>query len=263
MDTKLGSILEDFMGINSNATTPPELGCGYDYIGGLRYDFHATYRHRPQGYAPDYFTLMLVSPSGSVYNYSMEETPGQYFDTYYNWVRFNRTVDFGDDFAFNERNGQWLYCFTTKASVVNITTRWPCYGYAIGPLFHDNKSYFISSYLDPYSGYIDSEFEFTATGCDFLDGLTPEQVVLKVKWPNETISTFPMSLASTFTYEEMNFNTYSKTLNFSNFISIDKPTTLNYYYEAVFADGSVAVLWDYDTIEDEENPDPEAEYDYN
>jgi len=260
MDTKLGSILEDFMGDNSNVTTPPELGCGYDHLGGLRYDFHALYRHRPQGYAPDHVTLVLVSPSGNVYNYSMDETPGQSFDTYYNWVRFNRTVDFGQDFDFDQRNGQWHYCFITKASVVNRTTRWPYCGYAIGPLFHDNRNYFLSSYLDPFSGYIDSEFEFTATGCDFLDKLTPEQVYLKLKWPNETITTFPMSLASTYNYEEMSFNTYSRTLNFSNYISIDEPTTLNYYYEAVFSDGSVSVLWDYYTIEDEEDVEPEDEY---
>ena len=260
MDTKLGSLLEDYMGADSNATAPPELGCGFDHLGGLRYDFHATYRHRPQGYAPDYVTLVLVSPSGNTYNYSMDETPGQSFDTYYNWVRFNRTVDFGEDFDFYQRNGQWHYCFITKASIVNKTTRWPCYGYAIGPLFHDNRSYFISSYLDPYSGYIDSEFEFTSTGCDFLDGLTPEQVYLKLKWPNETINTFPMSLASTYTYEEMSFNTYSRTLNFSNYISIDEPTTLNYYYEAIFYDGSVSVLWDYQIIEEEEDIEPEDEY---
>jgi len=259
MDTKLGSILEDFMGTNSNATTPPELGCGYDHLGGLRYDFHALYRHQPQGYAPDYVTLVLVSPSGNIYNYSMEETPGQSFDTYYNWVRFNRTVDFGQDFDFDQRNGQWHYCFITKASVVNRTTRWPWCGYAIGPLFHDNRSYFLSSYLDPFSGYIDSEFEFTATGCDFFDGLTPDQVYLKLKWPNETITTFPMSLTSTYNYEEMSFNTYSRTLNFSKYISIDEPTTLNYYFEAVFFDGSVAVLWDYYTIE-EDDSEPENEY---
>jgi len=255
MDSKLGSLLDEVIGAGNSISNPPELGCGYDHIGGLRYDFHAGYRQRPQGYAPTYVTLVLVSPSGSIYNYSMVETPGQSFDTYYKWVRFNRTIDFGIEFDFNERQGQWHYCFITQASVINITTRWPYCGYAIGPLFHDNRSYFISSYLEPYSGYIDYEFDFTATGCDFLDGLTPEQIYLKIKWPNEKINTFPMSLASTFTYEEMSFNTYSRTINFSNYISIDKPTTLNYYYEAVFSDGSVSVLWDYQTIDENSDSD--------
>ena len=254
MDSKLGSLLDDVIGAENNMSSPPELGCGYNHIGGLRYDFHAGYRQQ-QGYPPNYVNLVLISPSGNMYNYSMEVTPGQTVDNYYYWVRFNRTIDFGQEFDFHERQGQWHYCFITQASVVNTTTRWPSDGYAIGPLFHDNRSYFLSSYLDPYSGYIDYEFNFTATGCDFLDGLTPDQVYLKIKWPNETINTFPMSLSSTFAYEEMSFNTYSKTLNFSNYISIDKPTSLNYYYEAVFSDGSVSVLWDYETIDESSDSD--------
>jgi hypothetical protein len=266
MDSQLGSLLEDTIGTGNNVSTPPELGCGYDYLGGLKYDFHAEYRQRPQGQAPNYVMLTLVSPSGNIYNYSMIETPGQSFDSYYNWVRFNRTIDFGQEFDFSERQGQWHYCFLTQSSVIDTTTRWPTDGYAIGPLFHDNRSYFISSYLEPFSGYIDTEFNFTATGCDFLDGLTPQQVHLKIKWPNETISNFPMNVASTFNYDDMSFNTYSKAINFSRYISIDRPTTLNYYYEAIFTDGSVAVLWDYETIEDDsesdEYIDEEGEFEY-
>lgn len=266
MDSKVGSLLEDTIGAGNNVSAPPELGCGYDHLGGLRYDFHACYRQRPQGYAPNYVKLMLVSPSGIVYNYSMVETPSQSFDTYYNWVRFNRTIDFGQEFDFNERQGQWHYSFITQASVTNIITKWPEDGYAIGPLFHDNRSYFISSYLEPFSGYIDSVFNFTATGCDFLDGFTPEQVYLKILWPNETIITFPMNLASTFNYGDLSFNTYSRTINFSTYIAIDKPTLLNHYFEAVFSDGSVSVMWDYQVIDEnteyDEYTDEGEEFEY-
>ncbi|GAI64457.1 unnamed protein product, partial [marine sediment metagenome] len=37
--------------------------------------------------------------------------------------------------------------------------------------------------------------------------------------------------------------------------NIDKPTTLNYYYEAVFSDGSVSVLWDYQTLDENSDSD--------
>jgi hypothetical protein len=255
MDSKLGSIFEDTIGSGSDVSTPPELACGYDHLGGLRYDFHAGYRQRPQGYAPTYVKLVLISPTGNMYNYTMTETPGQSFNSYYSYVRFNRTVDFGQDFDFNERQGQWHYCFITKASVIDTTTRWPSDGYAIGPLFHDNRSYFISSYLDPFSGYIGSEFNFTATGCDFINGLTPQQVNLKVMWLNHTIATFSMNLASTFSYNNMSFNTYSRSLTFSRYISIVEPTTLKYYYEAIFADGFVSVLWDYEVIDESSEED--------
>ena len=68
-----------------------------------------------------------------------------------------------------------------------------------------------------------------------------------------------MDLTSLYYYEGLKFRTYSRTLNFSEYIAIEEPTTLNYYYEAIFPDGSVAVLWDYQTIDDETESDEYVE----
>jgi len=267
MDSKLESILEDIIDPDGDIATPPELNCGFDHLRELKYDFHATYRQRPQGYDPAFVKLMLISPMGTVFNYTMEPTPDQTYDSYYNWVRFNATIDFGEYFDYNERHGQWSYCFITQATVVNTSSRWPYDVYAIGPCFHVERSYLYSSSLSPYSGYIDDDYTFAVCGYDDIDNFKPTKVTLKIKWPNRSIQGFSMDTFDSYNYNDTTYFEYGTILNFSNYLSIDSPTTLQYYYEAIFQDGSTSVLWDYETIDETTNTgdDPEEipdDYEY-
>jgi PKD repeat protein len=250
MDSKLGSILENIINPDEDIATRPELNCGFDHVGELKYDFHATYRQRPQGYDPAFVKLMLISPTGIEFNYTMEPTPGQTFNSYYDWVRFNTTIDFSEDFDYNERQGQWSYCFITQATVINTRARWPYEGYAIGPCFHVDRSFFYCSTLDPYSGYIDDDFTFKVYGYDDIDNFVPSKVTLKIKWPNQSIQGFLMNMYDSYTYNDTTYFEYSSILNFSHYLVINSPTTLEYYYEAIFHDGSTSVLWDYENIDE-------------
>ncbi|MHA1932153.1 MAG: hypothetical protein ACW96X_06410, partial [Promethearchaeota archaeon] len=249
MNTDQASMLDKISDVSSVESSPPELACGWVHVEDLKYDFHVDYRQRPEGYPPEYVKLILVSPqSKEEFEYLMEVSPEQQFDNYYNFVRFNYTVDF-KDFDLEERQGQWYYCFISEASVINTTSRWPYAGYAVGPLIDDLRYYFISSYLEPRSGTIVDEFTFSAMGGDFIDNFIPDIVRLNILWPNNTIQSFNMEQSSTFTLNETDLITYEKTLKFSNSLIIDRRVELKYNFEAVFQDGKVAVLWDSKVID--------------
>jgi hypothetical protein len=255
MNTNQSSMLDKIANLTSVGSSPPELACGWVHVKDLKYDFHVDYRQRPEGYPPNYVKLVLISPqSKEEFEFFMEETQGQQFDDYYNYVRFNYTIDF-KDFDLEERQGQWYYCFVSEASVINSTRRWPYTGYAIAPLINDLRYYFISSYLEPGSGSITDNFTYSVMGGDFLDNLIPTIVKLNILWPNETIQAFIMIKSSNFTLDEIELITYEKTLNFSDYFTINQRTEIKYNFEAVFQDGSVAVLWDYEDLDDDSNVD--------
>ena len=225
------------------------------HLGDLKYDFHVEYRQRPEGYPPEYVRLVLLSPSKEEISISMQITPGQQFDDYYDFVRFNYTIDFEEYFNLEDRQGQWYYYFISEASEVHTIRRWPYSGYAIGPLINEVRNYLISSYLDPYSGNIQQEFTFEVMGADLIDNMNPTHVSLNILWPNQTIQSFPMIPASTFSYNGTDFTTYERTMKFSDYISIDNKITLNYYFDAVFSDDKISVLWDYEDLDEDDYVD--------
>ncbi|MBA7652044.1 hypothetical protein ES703_59873 [subsurface metagenome] len=261
MDLDQGSLLDDIANMTSVESQPPELACGWVHIKDLQFDFHVEYRQRPEGYPPDYVKLVLVSPqSKEVFEYLMEVTPDQLFDDYYDFVRFNYTVDF-ENFDLDERQGQWYYYFISEASVIHTIQRWPYTGYAIGPLIDDLRYYFISSYLEPRSGTIADNFTFSVMGGDLIDNLIPTEVRLNILWPNEIIQSINMNPSTIFPHDDTDFITYEKTLNFSKYLTINKKEILSYNFEAVFHDGKVSVLWDYEDLDENVDSDDDL-YNY-
>jgi hypothetical protein len=252
MDSDIDSLLNETINLELEEPLPPELACGWDHIKDLKYDFHASYRH-PEGYAPEYVKLVLLNPtSNEEHEYLMEPTPGQHIDNYYHYVRFNYTINFGQEFNLEERQGQWHYYFISQASIVNTTQRWPYYGYAIGPLIDEVRSYLISSYQYPYSGHSRKEFTFEVMGADFLQNLKPADVMLNILWPNQSIQAFSMTEESVFPFNGTDFTTYEKVLNFSNYLTINERISLKYYFEATFFDGKISQLWNFEELEEDE-----------
>ncbi|MFW9968851.1 MAG: PKD domain-containing protein [Candidatus Odinarchaeota archaeon] len=252
MNSDIDSLLNTTTNLRPEEPLPPELACGWDHIKDLKYDFHVLYRH-PDGFAPEYVKLVLVSPySNDEFEYLMEPFPGQQIDNYYYYVRFNYTIDFEQEFSLEERQGQWLYYFISEASEVYTTQRWPYEGLAIGPLIDEVRSYLISSYQYPYSGNSHQEFYFEVMGADYLENQKPINVLLNILWPNESIQTFSMTEESVFTYNGTDFTTYEKVLNFSKFLVIDESITPKYYFEASFSDGKISQLWDYEDLSEDD-----------
>ncbi|GAG81507.1 unnamed protein product, partial [marine sediment metagenome] len=72
---------------NSPLLQPPEdsssgigtfLTCGYDQINEYVFNFHTIYWDTPYNTPPEYVILTLLSPSGNMYNYSMDVSPEGY-----------------------------------------------------------------------------------------------------------------------------------------------------------------------------------------
>jgi len=263
MDSDIDSLLNETLNLEPDEPLPPELACGWDHIKDLKYDFHAGYRH-PEGYAPEYVKLVLLSPySDEEFEYLMEPTPGQQIDNYYYFVRFNYTIDFEKEFSLDERQGQWHYYFISEASEIHTVQRWPYDGFAIGPLIDEVRNYLISSYQYPYSGNSRKEFTFEVMGADFLENLKPVEVLLNILWPNQSIQAFSMTEESIFTYNGTDLTTYEKILNFSNYLLINKRITLKYYFEATFSDEKISQLWDYEVLDEDDIVDDDlANYTY-
>ena len=263
MDSDIDSLLNETLNIEPGEPLPPELACGWVHLGDLRYDFHVEYRQRPEGYPPEYVRLVLLSSFDLEFSFLMEITPGQQFDDYYDFVRFNYTIDFEKYFDLEDRQGQWYYYFISEASEVHTIRRWPFDGFAIGPLIDEVRNYLISSYLDPYSGNIQQDFTFEVMGADLIDNMSPTNVNLNILWPNQTIQSFPMTIESIFSYNGTDFTTYEKILDFSDYISIENRITLSYYFDAAFSGGKISVLWDYEDLDENSEVDDDlANYTY-
>ena len=242
----------------STEPEPPTLHCGYKQLGDVnstKFNFYTVFQDQ-NGDKPNFVKLHLLVPNGSTLSYNMTSSDDYDEENFHiTGIEYNLTVDF-----LNEMPGQWLYYFTAEEdSNLNSKARWPIeYYYEPGPFISENNTpedfyrYFLMADVDHYFGTPTQTFNFTVMGGDFLYNQIPDNVFLNILWENGTIQPFLMEESSSMSFEigegstnrNITFTTYSKGLEFNDYLGINEIYIIRSYYTAEFQNGNISILFD-------------------